>query len=89
MEKGLFPGQGVPAGEVLAPGAPSWEVESHFSSCCIWGLPLGLPRLQQVLGCSPSLCSLGLSIPVAHMARNAGSGWGYRIVRVLFPGVCS
>lgn len=64
MEKGLFHGHG----DVLAPGAPSWDVQSRFSCCWICGLPL--PLLQQVLGCSPSL-SLWPQMP--------GWAWGYRI----------
>lgn len=83
MEKGLFPGQGALShswgsflgiGVLLFPLWPPSAFAGHSPGCRAPGL------LSQSVLCL-SLWSLGSQMP--------GSGWGYRIVRVLFPAVCS
>lgn len=72
MEK-VFPGQGAPARGALQekhlllrllPGKWSLIIPTPGSVASL-SLCWAFSRLQQILGCSPSLCSVRLSIPVA------------------------
>lgn len=60
MEKGFSwprsPCSWSTVGEVLAPGAPSWEVESHYPYSWICGLPLPLLGIPQAAA-DPGLLS--------------------------------
>lgn len=77
MEKGLFPGQGALThswGSFLGIGVLLFPLLGTPQAAAAPGL------LSQPVLCL-SLWPLGRQMP--------GSGWGYRLVRVLFPAVCS